>query len=172
MQLALIVAASENNVIGRENTLPWRLPDDLQFFKTKTIGHPLIMGRKTFESLPGLLPGRRHIVVTRDRSYNAEGVEEASSLEEAIMFAAKDAATEQVFVIGGGEIFRQAMAEANVIYLTRVHAWIAGDITFPEIDMNEWEEVERTKHPADAKHKFAFTFLTYKRKSRLHFDVQ
>lgn len=168
MNISLIVAASENNVIGRDGDLPWHLPDDLKYFKMRTEGHPMIMGRKTFESLPGLLPNRRHIVVTRDDTYNAEGAEEASSLDEAIMFAKKDDATEQIFIIGGGEIFRQAMDEANIIYMTRVHAWEEGDVTFPEIDEEVWEEVEREEHPADEKHKCAFTFLTYKRKSRLH----
>lgn len=105
MQIALIVAASDNNVIGRDNTLPWHLPDDLKFFKQMTDGHPLIMGRKTFESLPGVLPNRRHIVVTRDRSYNAEGAEEASSLDEAIMFAGQGNDREQIFVIGGERSF-------------------------------------------------------------------
>lgn len=169
MQVALIAAASENNVIGVNNTLPWHLPDDLKFFKEKTDGHPLIMGRKTFESLPGILPNRRHIVVTRDQQYNAEGAEEASSLDEAIMFATKDNPAEQIFIIGGGEIYRQAMEVANVIYLTRVHAEVEGDVFFPEIDETIWEEeeMERQEHSADSKHEYAFTFLTYKRKSRI-----
>lgn len=168
MTIALIAAASENNVIGKNNTLPWRLPDDLQFFKDKTNGHPLIMGRKTFESLPGLLPNRRHIVVTRDPHYSAEGAEVASSLDEAIMFAHKDNDAEQIFIIGGGEIYRQAMDTANVIYLTRVHAEVDGDVYFPEIDSAVWEEVESREHPADDAHAHAFTFQTYKKKSRLH----
>lgn len=167
MMIALIVAASENNVIGKDNKLPWHLPDDLKFFKEKTDGHPLIMGRKTFESLPGLLPNRRHIIVTRDQQYNAEGAEEASSMDEAVMFAKKDNEAEQIYVIGGGEIFAQAMDIANVIYLTRVHTEIEGDVYFPEIDMTQWEEVERREHAADEKHAYAFTFLTYRRKSRL-----
>ncbi len=167
MMIALIVAASENNVIGKDNTLPWRLPDDLKFFKEKTEGHPLIMGRKTFESLPGLLPNRRHIIVTRDRDYNADSAEEASSLDEAIMFAHKDNPAEQIYIIGGGDIFAQAMDIANVIYLTRVHADVKGDVFFPEIDMNQWEEVERTEHPADERHQYAFSFITYRKTSRL-----
>lgn len=172
MQIALIVAASENNTIGRDNKLPWHLPDDLKFFKQMTDGHPLIMGRKTFESLPGLLPNRRHIIVTRDREYNAEGAEEASSLDEAVMFARKDNDKETIFVIGGGEIFAQAMETANSIYLTRVHAWVKGDVFFPEMNPAIWERTASTHHPADDKHKFAFTFETYTRKNRLHFEFQ
>lgn len=167
MMIALIVAASENNVIGRDGKLPWHLPDDLKFFKDMTSGHPLIMGRKTFESLPGVLPNRRHIIVTRDREYNAEGAEEASSLDEAIMFAKQDNATGQIYIIGGGEIFAQAMEVADVIYLTRVHAEVEGDVFFPEIDMEQWEETDRKEHATDERHAYAFTFLTYKRKSRL-----
>ena len=167
MTIAIIVAASENNVIGRDGKLPWHLPDDLKFFREMTEGHPLIMGRKTFESLPKLLPNRRHIVVTHDRTYNAEGAEEASSLDEAIMFAHKDNPTERIFIIGGGEIFRQAMDRADVLHVTRVHAWIAGDVTFPDISPMVFEVTEKREHPADEKHKFAFTFLTYLRKDRL-----
>ncbi len=164
--IAIIAAASENNVIGREGKLPWHLPDDLKYFKEMTEGHPLIMGRKTFESLPRLLPDRRHIIVTRDQTYDAKGAEEASSLDEAIMFAGKDGA-EKVFIIGGGEIFRQSMDRADVVYMTRVHAWIAGDSMFPDVSPVAWEETKRIEHPADAKHKFSFTFLTYTRKGQL-----
>lgn len=175
MRISAIVAASENNVIGRNNEIPWHLPDDLKFFRQKTEGHPVIMGRKNYESivqvLGGPLPKRRNIVVTRDSEYKAEGCEIASSLEEAIMYAHRDDDTEEIFIIGGGEIYKQAMDLCNYVYLTRVHAWIAGDVTFPEIDSAVWEEVERTDHPADAKHKFAFTILTYKRKDRLHIGV-
>ncbi len=178
MRISIIAAASENNVIGRDGTLPWRLPDDLQFFKDKTNGHPLIMGRKTFESLPGVLPNRRHIVVTRDRNYSVEGaegtegaedVEVASSLDEAIMFASKDNSAEQIFIIGGGEIYRQSMEVANVIYLTRVHTEVEGDVFFPEVDLHVWNEVERRDHKADEKHEYAFTFLTYKKRGMLNF---
>ena len=164
-------------MIGRDGKLPWHLPDDLRYFKEMTNGYPLIMGRKTFESLPGLLPNRRHIVVTRDQTYNVAGAEEASSLDEAIMFAGKDptssvsdglrgAGNEKIFIIGGGEIFRQSMDRADVLYVTRVHAWIDGDVTFPDVSSVVWEETLRREHPADAKHKFPFTFLTYKRRGR------
>ena len=168
MRISIIVAASENNVIGRENDIPWHLPDDLKYFRKKTEGHPIIMGRKTFESLPnGALPKRRNIVVTRDSEYAAEGCEVASSLEEAIMFAKDGNSTEEIFIIGGAEIYKHAMPFANYLYLTRVHAWIKGDKFFPEIGP-EWEQVVREDHPADEKHKFACTFLTYKKTDRLH----
>ncbi len=166
MRISIIVAASENNVIGRENDIPWHLPDDLKHFRRKTEGHPIIMGRKTFESLPnGALPKRMNIVVTRDGTYKAEGAQVASSIEEAIMYA-KQNETEEIFIIGGGEIYKHAMPLANYLYLTRVHAWIKGDKFFPEVGP-EWEEVVSEDHPVNEKHKFACTFFTYKKRDRL-----
>ena len=175
MRISIIVAASENNVIGRDNEIPWHLPDDLKYFRTKTEGHPVIMGRKNYQSivavLGGPLPNRRNIVVTRERAFEAPDCEIASSLEEAIMFAHQNNDKEEIFIIGGGEIYKQAMEMCNYIYLTRIHAWIAGDVEFPEIDSKVWEEVESKRHESDNKHKFAFTYKTYKRKGRLHFEV-
>lgn len=176
MRISIIVAASENNVIGRDNSIPWHLPDDLKFFRKKTEGHPVIMGRKNFESIVAALgkplPKRSNIIVTRDASYEAVGCQVSSSLEEAIMYGHKDNDKEEIFIIGGGEIYKQALDLCNYIYLTRIHAWIAGDVFFPEIDLAVWEEVEREEHPADTKHKYGFTYLTYKRKNRLHFEDQ
>lgn len=185
MRISIIVAASENNVIGRDNSIPWHLPDDLKYFRKKTEGHPVIMGRKNFESivaaLGGPLPKRSNIIVTRDSSYTAAGCQVSSSLQEAIMYGhmkdptssadggLRGASNEEIFIIGGGEIYKQALDLCNYIYCTRIHAWIAGDIFFPEIDTNIWEVVEREEHPADTAHKFSFTYLTYKRKDRLHF---
>ena len=130
------------------------------------------MGRKNFESIVaavgGPLPNRNNIIVTRESEYEAAGCKVASSLEEAIMYGHEDNDKEEIFIIGGGEIYRQAMDLSNYMYLTRVHAWIAGDIVFPEVDPDVWEEVEREEHTADIKHKFAFTFLTFKKKDRLH----
>ena len=175
MRISIIVAASENNVIGRDGSIPWHLPDDLKYFRKKTEGHPVIMGRKNFESIVKALgkplPNRENIIVTRESAYEADDCEIASSLEEAIMYGHKDNDKEEIFIIGGGEIYKQAMELSNYLYLTRVHAWIAGDVVFPEIDPEVWEEVEREEHPADTKHKFAFTYITYKRKNRLHFEV-
>jgi dihydrofolate reductase len=174
MRISIIVAASENGVIGRANSIPWHLPDDLKFFRKKTEGHPVIMGRKSFESIVAALgkplPNRKNIIVTRESSYEAAGCKVASSLEEAIMYGHEDNDKEEIFIIGGGEIYRQAMDLCNCIYLTRLDAWIAGDITFPEVDLDVWEEVDKEEHSADNKHKFGFTFLTYKRKDRLHFE--
>jgi len=168
MRISIIVAASENNVIGRDNDIPWHLPDDLKHFRQKTEGHPIIMGRKTFESLPnGALPKRRNIVVTRDSEYKADGAEVASSLDEAIMYARKDNPSEEIFIIGGAEIYKHAMPLANYLYFTRVHAWIKGDKVFPEIGP-EWEEVVSEDHPVDDKHRFACTFKTYKKRDQIH----
>ncbi len=170
MRISIIVAASENNTIGRDGDIPWRLSDDLKYFRDKTEGHPVIMGRKTYESLPnGPLKNRRNIIVTRESNYNAPGCEVASSLDEAIMYGHKDNPKEEIFIIGGEEIYRQVLPQCNYIYLTRVHAWINGDKEFPVLSTDTWEEVEKTDHPADEKHKFAFTFYTYKRTGRLHF---
>jgi dihydrofolate reductase len=167
MRISIIVAASENNVIGRENDIPWHLPDDLKYFRKKTSGHPIIMGRKTFESLPnGALPKRTNIVVSRDGSYKAEGAQVASTLGEAIMYAQKDE-KDEIFIIGGAEIYKHAMPLANYLYFTRVHAWIKGDKEFPAIGP-EWEQVIREDHPVDDKHKMACTFFTYKKADRLH----
>lgn len=172
MKISIIVAASENNVIGRNNTLPWHLPDDLKFFRTKTAGHPVIMGRKNFESIVaaigGPLPKRRNIIVTRNSEYTAEGCDVVSSLHEAVQYGRKEIDSAEMFIIGGGDIYKQALQIADTIYLTRIHAWIQGDVYFPEISPDIWEEVEKKEHTADAVHKFAFTFFTYKRKDLLH----
>lgn len=159
MLLSLIVAASENDAIGKDNAIPWHLPDDLKFFRKKTEGHPIIMGRKCYESIGRPLPNRRNIIVTRDQTYEAPGCEISSSLDEAIMFAGKDH-PDEIFVIGGGEIYRLAMPQADRIYMTRVHAEISGDIFFPKIDPTKWKETESLEHPADDAHAYPFTFQT------------
>lgn len=157
--LSLIVAASENNVIGRENDLPWSLPDDLQYFKETTKGCPIIMGRKNFESIGRVLPGRQNIVITRQPEYAVEGCDVVGSLEEAIEVAGD---AEEVFVIGGGEIYKQALPMVDRVYLTRVHADIEGDVYFPELG-SEWQETSAEHHDADEKHEHAFTFYVYDR---------
>ncbi len=162
MVLSLIAAASENNVIGKGNTLPWDLPDDLQHFRTVTKGCPVIMGRKTHESIGRVLPGRRNIVITRQqRSF--EGCDTAASLEQAMEIAKADDPRE-VFVIGGEEIFRAALPQADRIYLTRVRADIEGDVHFPEFSSEEWKEVSRTNHAEDERHAHAFSFLLFERR--------
>lgn len=163
MKLSLIVAASENNVIGRGNALPWRLPDDLAFFRRTTEGHPVILGRKNYESIGRPLPNRRNIVISRKPGLAIAGCDVAGSFEEALALARSEE-TDEVFVIGGGEIYRQALPMADYIYLTRVHAEIEGDVVFPELAPEEWREVHREGHPADDRHAYPFTFLVYERR--------
>ncbi|MGE5106779.1 MAG: dihydrofolate reductase [Sphingobacteriales bacterium] len=168
MIISLIVAASENNVIGKDNKLLWHLPNDLKFFKNTTWGMPVIMGRKTYDSIAGEpLPGRFNIVITRNTDWNPgrEDVWIVQSLEEAVE-KAKETDCKEVFVAGGGEIYRQSMPIANRIYLTRVHTIIDGDILFPVIDEKEWEQTYHLDFPADAKHVYAYSFQTWRRISK------
>lgn len=161
-QRTIIVAAAENNVIGKDNTLIWHLSKDLKRFKNLTSGHHIIMGRKTFESFPKPLPNRTHIVITRQPDYNVpEGVIVVHSLEAALNAVTNDA---QPFIIGGGQIYKQAMAIADKIELTRVHENFDGDTFFPEIDLNVWQETDNTFHKKDDKHDYEFSFITYQRK--------
>lgn len=161
--LALVVAAAENGLIGRDNQLPWHLPADLKHFKTITLGKPVIMGRKTFASIGKPLPGRRNLVLTRDARFAADGVETVRSLEEALE---RTADAPEVMVIGGAEIFRLALPLAQRIYLTRVHATLEGETFFPALDESEWREIERREHPADEKNAHAMSFLTLERRRR------
>lgn len=163
MYISLIAAASENNVIGNKGKLPWHLPDDMRHFKELTMGKPVIMGRKTFESIGTALPGRQNIVITRNVSFSAPECTVSESFTEAIGVATYVGA-EQAFVIGGGEIYREALPHADRIYLTRVHATVDGDAFFPEVDLKGWKEVERQRHDKDATHAYPFTFFTYEKK--------
>jgi len=153
---------AENRVIGIENRLPWRLPADLQHFKALTMGKPIIMGRKTWESLPGLLPGRHHILVTGNRDYRAEGCTVVNSIQGALA-AAGDAP--EVMIVGGAALYAQMIPLADRIYLTQVHTEVDGDALFPEYDSSQWIEVERQRHEADEKNPTAYTFVTLVRKS-------
>jgi dihydrofolate reductase len=162
--LSLIVAVSSNQAIGKGNQLLWHLPNDLKFFKNTTWGMPVIMGRKTFESVNKPLPGRFNIVISRQAGWKAEGVQVASNVEEAIGLAEETNAKE-IFIIGGGEIYRQAISMASTIYLTRVHASLDGDVFFPEIDPAIWELTGNQDFPADEKHAYPYSFQTWKRKS-------
>jgi dihydrofolate reductase len=155
MLLSIVVAAAENNLIGDRDRLPWRLPDDLKRFKSLTIGKPILMGRKTYESIGKPLADRTNIVVSRG-PFQAEGCVAATSIAEAVR-AAEPAP--ELMVIGGAEIYRQILPQTDVIYLTRVHADIPGDTYFPEIVWDDWIEVESDYHPADDRHAYAFTFL-------------
>ena len=162
-RLTIIAAASENNALGLNNDLPWHLPDDFKRFKQLTSGHKIIMGRKTLESFPKPLPNREHIVVTRDKGYLPKfKCTLYHSLDEAITFAQND---ELSFIIGGGEIYRQAMAHATDIELTRIHAEFEADTFFPEIDESQWKLVKSVYHPKDDRHNYDFTYLTYTRKN-------
>ncbi len=161
-KLTIIVAAGENDTIGKDNKLIWHLSDDLKRFKSLTNGHHIIMGRKTFESLQKPLPNRTHVVITRQHDYQVpEGVIIVNSLEKAINTANKDS---QPFIIGGGEIYKQAMTLANKIEITRVHENFEADTFFPKIDPTIWEETNNTFHEKDDNHKHAFSFLTYVKK--------
>ena len=160
--ISLIVAMAQNGVIGRDNSLPWRLPEDLKRFRAFTLGKPILMGRKTFESLGRPLPGRTNLVLTRDRSWSADGVIVVHSVEAALMQAAS---SDELVVIGGAEIYRLVLPVARRIYLTHVHADVPGDITFPEFDPTQWADVEWTSQPADESHAYPLTFVTLERRN-------
>lgn len=159
--ITLIAAASENNVIGNDNKLIWHLSDDLKHFKELTKGHCVIMGRKTFESMPKALPNRTNIVITRKNNYKAKDAIVVHSIHEALEKAEND---NQPFIIGGGEIYRQSILISDRIELTRVHAKLDGDAFFPEIDYKIWNEVSSEKRFKDEKHDFDFTFIRYNKK--------
>ena len=159
--IILIAAAAENNALGLNNELIWHLPDDFKRFKALTSGHYIIMGRKTFESFPKPLPNRTHIIITRQNNYHPEGCLIAKSLQEAVAKAPKN---ESVFIIGGGEIYKQSIEIADKIELTRVHHNFNADTFFPEIDEKNWKLIFEEYHPKDEKHLFDFTFQTYVKK--------
>lgn len=161
MNVTLICAVGENNSLGKENRLLWHLPDDFIRFKSLTMGHSIIMGRKTFESLPNPLPKRKNIVITRQKNYAPAGCVVVSSLEEALQEAQKD--DENPYVIGGGEIYRLAMPLATILEITRVHSVFQADTFFPEIDPLQWKLIKTEYHPKDEKHAFDFTFETYQK---------
>ncbi|NCT95455.1 MAG: dihydrofolate reductase [Chitinophagaceae bacterium] len=164
MELSMIVAAATNNAIGKDNKLLWHLPNDMKFFKNTTWAMPVIMGRKTFESLSGKpLSGRLNIVITRQQSWEAAGVVVVHSLQDAI-FVAESAHYKEAFVIGGGEIYQQAFHKADHIYLTRVHAVLEGDSFFPELDTAKWQKVSDQPFPADNKHAYPYSFQRWDRR--------
>lgn len=161
MQIILVAAHAQNRVIGKDNDLVWRLPKDFKHFKELTLGHPIIMGRKTFESLGKPLPGRTSIIITRDEHYQQESCIVVHSLNEAIQEARK--LDEEIYVIGGSQIYAQALPLANKMYLTEVKATPEGDALFPEFSKNEWKETARQSFPKDEKHDYAFDFVTWER---------
>lgn len=163
MTISIIAAVATNNVIGRNNKLPWHLPADLKRLKQTTMGHHVIMGRKTFQEIGKPLPGRINVVITRNVDFNPGGVAIARSIEEAVS-KAEAAGDDEIFILGGEEIFRQTLHRADRMYLTRVHAEPEGDTFFPEFDdVNEWKLVDAEHCEADEKNAYPFSFLTYER---------
>jgi len=163
MDISIIVAITENNIIGKANCMPWHLPADLKFFREKTTGHYIVMGRKTFESIGGgrPLPNRVSIIITKQKDYKAEGCLIAHSLEEAIEMA-KD--QDELFIIGGKQIYDQALAFANKMYITRIHTSIDGDTSFPHYDDSKWEMTSYNERDADEKNAYALSFLVFEKK--------
>lgn len=166
MIISIVVAVSENNAIGANGDLLWRLPNDMSHFKTVTLGHHVVMGRKTYESIPPKfrpLPGRKNIVISRHKNFDSEGCVSVSGLQEAVTLA-REAGETELMIIGGGEIYREAFALADKIYLTKVHhTFENADTFFPAIN-NEWEIVKNESHRADEKHRFSYDFLELERK--------
>lgn len=158
--LSIIVAVADNGVIGSGNRLPWRLPDDLKRFKALSLGKPIVMGRKTYDSIGRPLPGRLNIIVSRQGDLQIAGCRVVASLAEAIA-AAGDAP--EIVIVGGADIYRQVLPQVATIHLTRVHADSPGDVLFPRLKENEWREVATEYHPADERHAHAFTFSTLAR---------
>lgn len=161
MLRSLVVAVARNGVIGRDNGLPWRLPDDLRYFKRVTMGHPVIMGRRTWQSIGKPLPGRANIVVTHDRAFRAPGCMVVHSMDEA--WKAAEGA-EEACVIGGTSLFAESLPTADVIHLTEVEAQVEGDTYFPDFDRSAWREVEVARHAADERHEYPFRIVRLERR--------
>ncbi len=160
--LSHIVAASENNVIGSEGGMPWHLPNDFNYFKNKTWGMPVIMGRKSYEALKKSLPGRVNIVVTKKTDFRAADAIVVNGINDAIA-KAKESDVKEIFIIGGGEIFRQTIDMVSRIYFTRVHATLEGDTYYPEINSDEWKLVSQEPHTADEKNNYDYTFEVWEK---------
>lgn len=162
--ISIIVAVAANGVIGSGNQLPWRLPDDLKRFKALSLGKPIVMGRKTFDSIGRPLPGRLNIVISRQPGLEIPGCRVVRSIEEALAAAqSADPPAEEIVIVGGADIYRQILPRVQTIHLTRVHADVPGDVKFPELQEQEWREVAKEYHPADERHAHAFTFSTLQR---------
>lgn len=164
MIISLVVAASENNVIGKNNQLLWHLPKDMKFFKNVTWGMPVVMGRKTFESLGSKpLNGRKNIIITRQPGWKSEDVSVVNSVDAASALA-NELGYKEIFIIGGGEIYMIAYERANKIYMTRVHTELEGDTYFPVIEKDDWKLMSNVDNPSDEKHKYAFSFQLWEKK--------
>ena len=165
MIISLIVAMDENRAIGVNNRIPWHLPDDLKRFKTLTMEHHIIMGRKTYESISNPLPGRTKVIITRQQHYQPDGCLVVHSVDEAIDLVENRGETE-AFIIGGGEIFKQSLELADRIYLSIVHTTVQAEIYFPQLDELQWTEIESSHHPVDQTHQFPYTYKTLIRKTK------
>lgn len=159
--LSLICAMDQNQLIGSNNALPWHLPADLAFFKKTTLGKPIVMGRKTYESIGRPLPGRQNIIITRNPEFKAEGCDTCTSIDQAIELAGDQ---NEVMLIGGASLYQQTIDLAQYLYLTRIHHQFEGDAWFPEFDLQQWQEVWREDHTRDEKNGYDFSFLKYSRK--------
>lgn len=172
MKISLIAAVAANGVIGRNNDLPWHLPDDMKFFMETTKGHYVVLGRKNYESLPPKykpLPNRTNIIVTRQKNFDAPGCLVVHTIDEAIALA-RDNGEQEAMIIGGAEIYKLALPSADRLYLTEIKAKVDGDVRFPYFDRGEWKEVSRVPHEKDERHKYAFDFVMYERKDKPPFS--
>jgi dihydrofolate reductase len=161
--ISFVVAYDRNRAIGKDNRLPWRLPDDMKHVREITMGKPLIMGRRTWDSIGRPLPGRTSIVLTRDRDFRCDGCLVARTADEALKLAG---AAPEIIVFGGARVFEEFLPRADRIHLTEVETEVEADTHFPKLDPAEWREVERTRHPADVRHAYAFSFVTLERARR------
>lgn len=167
--LSMIVATAENNIIGKDNDMPWHLPADLAYFKKVTLGKPIIMGRKTYESIGRPLPGRRNIVISRDESYQAKGVDSVTSVAQALALVDGSDGSEgvaEIMVIGGGAIYAHCLSNADRLYVTHVKATIDGDTQFPNYDDGSWQKVSNELRDADEKNIYQLDFCVYERKAK------
>lgn len=166
MEIAMIAAVAENGVIGKDNDLVWSLPDDMKYFMNTTKDHFIVLGRKNYESLPPKfrpLPNRTNVVITRQPAFQLDNAFVVHSLDEALALCKKEN-QEKIFIIGGGQIYEQALPQTDTLYITEIHQAFDGDTFFPDYDKNEWKEVSRKSHTTDDRHKYSFDFVVYKRK--------
>ena len=160
--LSIIAAMAENRVIGKDNKMPWHLPADLKHFKTLTSGHPVLMGRKTYQSIGQPLPNRANIILTRDANYSAPDCMVVTKVETALSIAS-EIDQDEIFVIGGADIYKQLLPKIQKIYLTIIHHSFEGDAFFPELDANHWHETNSEKHAADEKNQYDYSFKTFEK---------
>ena len=163
MKISMIAAMAHDRVIGKDNQMPWHLPADLAHFKRVTLGKPVLMGRKTFESIGRPLPGRRNLVISRNPGYQAEGIEVVGSVEAALALLA-GSSVEELMVIGGGHLYAEMLPSADCLYLTRMDLAVEGDTRFPAFDDGQWQRVDCESHPADEKNPHPYSFETWQRR--------